>query len=114
VADELVCPLNEPLHAGRMGVPAVVQPPCELDVQEAVVHWGHFCSSVITFHLKALGAEQGKYSAPRLHRYEAPLVVEPPRLTLLRNTVADEGEARCAEGDELIGIDGNVSPVHAP
>ena len=36
-------------------------------------------------------------------------MIEPLRVALLRDAVADEGEARCAEGDEFIRIDGDVA-----
>ena len=88
-------------------------PPCELAVQQAVVYRGHFRGSVVTLDRKALGAEQHKYAA-RVHGgHETPLVVEPPCIALLRDTVADKRKARGAESNEFIGIDGNVSPILA-
>src|SRR5271165_2957202 len=103
VANKLVGPLNEPLHVRRVGVSTVVLSPCQLAAQKALVHRGRFRSSVVAFDLEALGAEQRIYAACVHSGHETPLVVEPLGIAFLRDSVADEGETRGAEGNECIG-----------
>src|SRR5438477_13030578 len=43
VADELVGPLDEPLHIGSIGVAAAVLPPCKLANEQALVDGRNQC-----------------------------------------------------------------------
>ena len=64
---------------------------------------------IIAFDIETLCAEQSEDAACIDGGHEAALMVEPFGIALLRNAVADKGEARGAEGDEFVGVDGNVA-----
>src|SRR4051812_47515592 len=104
VADEFVSPLEKPLHVGSVGVAAVVLAPCELSIEKALVHGRHLRGMVVAFDLETPGAEQSKYAAGSDGCHEAALLVEPFGVTFLGDAVADEREARGAEGDEFVRI----------
>ena len=58
VSDELVGPLDEVLHVGRVSVPAVVLPPCELAVKQALIHRRHDSGLVVAGDVEAASTEQ--------------------------------------------------------
>ena len=88
---------------------AVVLPPGELSVEEALVDRRHLCGAVVAVNVEALRAEEHEDAAGVDGGHEAALVVEPVGVAFFGNAVADEGEARRAEGDQLVGVDGNVA-----
>jgi hypothetical protein len=59
-------------------------------------------------NVEAFGAEQGEDATGVDSGHEAALMVEPQGVALCRSSVTDEGEAGGAEGDELVGIDGEI------
>jgi hypothetical protein len=61
--DEFVGPLEKVLHVRRVSVTAVVLAPCELAVQQSVVHGRHLRGAVIAFDIQPLGAEQREHAA---------------------------------------------------
>src|SRR5258708_34313500 len=109
VTDERVSPLNEILHVRCVGMAAIMLSPCELPGQETLIHWRHFRCVIIPLHVKPFGAKQHKHPA-RVHgRHKASLMIEPVSVALLRNSVADEVEARRAASNQFVGIYWNIS-----
>ena len=99
---ELIGPLNEPFHVRRVRVAAVMLAPRKLAVEQALVYRRHLRCAVIALHIQSLGAKEHK-DAARVHRcHETPLMIEPLRITLLRDPVADESQARRAKSDEFV------------
>ena len=63
---------------------------------------------VVVGQAEVAGPEQPENGLRRHGGHEATLVVQPLRITLLGDAVADENEARGAQGDQLVGIDGQL------
>src|SRR5215203_4574652 len=110
-AKKIVRPREEVLPVRRVGVAAVVLPPRQLAVEQPDVHRGHALLHVVVGDAEGLRTEQAERRLRRDGGHVAPLLVEPLRIALLGNAVADEGETRCAERDELVRVDGNVARV---
>jgi hypothetical protein len=47
VANQLVRPLDEILHVGRIRMSTVVLTPREMSAQDAIIHGWHFCRPVV-------------------------------------------------------------------
>src|SRR5579863_10012002 len=100
--DFFIGPLQEPLHVRRVGVPAIVLAPGKVPIEQTLIHRRHLRGAVVAFHIQALGAEQGE-NAARVHGgHPAALMVEPVRIALFGNAVADEREPRSTERDKLV------------
>jgi hypothetical protein len=74
----------------------------------------HFCHPVVFGHAEIPCAEETEDRAGRHRGHVTPLLVEPVRVAFFRDAVADERGTRRAQGDELVGVDGDVVRVLAP
>src|SRR5271156_3438371 len=68
---------------------------------------------VISQYFERFRAEQIEDSASVDCSHKAALVIEPMRVALFRNAIADKRKAGGAERNQLVGIDRNVTRVHA-
>src|SRR5436190_3510653 len=93
---------------------AVVLSPSQLAVEQPNIHRRHSLLHVIVGDAKAARAKQTEYRLCRDCCHEASLVIEPLRITPLRNTVAHERETRRAEGEQLVRIDRYIVRGLAP
>src|SRR5690242_7217258 len=87
-AEEIVRPREEVLPIWRVGMSAIVLPPCQLAVEQPDIHGWHFRAHVIVADAESARAEQTEHWLCRDRRHEASLVIEPTRVTLLRDAVA--------------------------
>src|SRR5665213_2959363 len=108
VTDELVGPLDEILHVRRIGVSAVMLTPRQLSREQTLIHRWHLRRVIISFPVEALDAKQRKHPARIHRRHEAPLMIEPMGVALLRNPIADKRQPGRTQRDELIRIDRNI------
>jgi hypothetical protein len=80
--------------------------------EEVRVHRGHEGVVVVGgdggVAAEPFASEEGEDSAGVYGGHEAALVVEPCGVAFGGDAVADEGEAGGAEGDELVGVNGDV------
>ncbi len=77
--------------------------------QVTLIHRGHLRRVIIPLDVETFSAKQRKHPACVHRRHEASLMIEPVSIALFRNPVADEGEARRAERNQFVGIDGNIA-----
>ena len=99
VADSFVDPLDEIFHIGGVGMTAIVLTPSQMSAQQAVIDGRHLCGMVVLIDAEALDAEQREHGTGRNGRHEASALIEPLRIALFGNAVADEGKARRAQGN---------------
>jgi len=97
MADELVGPLDEPLHVRRVRVAAIMLTPCQLAVEKPLVHWRHFRRVIVFVDFQSFGAEKFEYAAGINGGHKAALVIEPFRIAFFRNPVADKCQTRRAQ-----------------
>jgi len=92
---------------------AVVLPPRELAVEHAHVYRRHLLPSVIFRRAKILRAQQAEYGPCRNGGHITTLVIEPFRISLFWDTVADERQPGRTQRYELMGIHGQITSVLA-
>ena len=103
-----VRPLDEVLHVRAVLVSTVMLSPRQLTIKKTDVDSRHLRHAIVVRVAKVLDAEQAE-DGPGCDRcHIAALVIEPVRVTLLRDAVADEHPSRCDERNELMRIDGDV------
>lgn len=90
---------------------AIVLAPGERAVEQADVHGRHLCIPIVVGHAEVLGAEQSKDRLGCDRCHEAAFVIEPLRVAFLSNAVADEGEPRRTERDQLVRVDRKIAGV---
>ena len=73
----------------------------------------HLLGRVVVRPAEVLGAEQSEDRLRGDGSHEAALMVEPLRVALLGHAVAHERQARCAEREQLVRVDGKVAGVLA-
>ena len=95
-------------------MPAVVLAPRQLAFEQARVGRGHLRHAIILGHTDIPRAEQAENRTRRHRSHVAALLVEPVRVALLRDAVADERRPRRAERDQLVRVDRDVVRVLAP
>ena len=93
---------------------SVVLAPCELAFEKPYIDRRHFRGVIVVRDSEVLRTEQTKHR-PRGHScHVAALLVQPLRVTFLRDAIADEGQPRCTQGYQLIGINRQVTSILAP
>ncbi len=113
VVQQPIRPGDEEAHVRPILVPAVVLAPCQLAFEKARVVGRHLRAPVVLGHADVAGSEQAEDRSGRDRGHEAPLLVEPVRVALLRDAVADERGTWRAQGDELVGVHRYVARVLA-
>ena len=99
---ELIRPLDEVLHVGCVGVSSVVLAPGKFAIEEAHVDCGHLLGVVVVGDAEGFCAEQLEDGLGCDGSHVAALMIEPLGVTALWDAVADEGEPRGAEGEQLV------------
>ena len=79
---------------------AVVLAPCQLAVEKAGEYRRHGLLAIVIGYTEVLGAEQLEHLARGNGSLPAAVLVQPKGISLLRDTIADEYEARGTESDE--------------
>src|SRR6478672_1190707 len=100
---ELVRPWDEVLPVRTVGVPAVVLPPRQLSVQHAHVDPRHLLRLVVVRSSQILRTEQAEHWPGCNGSHEAALVIQPLRVPLFRDAVADERRVGRAVLQEVPG-----------
>ena len=114
VADEFVSPVDEIFHVGCVGVAAVILTPGELAAEQAFIDRRHGGGAVVEIIGAEAGrAEQSPHGTGGDGCHPAAALIEPLGIAFCGNAVADEGEARGAESEKLVRVDGNVAGIHA-
>ena len=111
--EELVGPGNEVLPIRAVGVPAVMLTPGQLAIEQAHVDRRHLLVVIVVRGPQVFRAQEPEYRPGGDGGHVAALLVQPLRVALLRHAVADEGQARRAQGDQLMRIHGYVAGVLA-
>ena len=113
VMQEFVGPVDEVFPIGAVGVSAVVLAPGKFAIEQAHFDGRHFCGAIVVGNAQVLCAEKFEHGTGSHGGHEAAFLVEPLGIALLRDAVADEGQARRAQGDEFVRVDGQVAGVLA-
>src|SRR5579863_4476221 len=87
--------------------------PSEAAIEQAGVDGRHLRGAIVPGDAEVLDAQEPKYRSGCEGCHETALMVEPFGVSLFRYAVADEGGARRAQRDQLVGIDWNVTGVPA-
>lgn len=104
-----ICPCDEVLHVWCVRVSAVVLPPSELSIQQAVVYRRKRYVMIIVGKPRTLGPEKLEHGLGRNRGHKAALLVQPVSIATLWNAIADEREARCAERNQVMRVHGQIA-----
>ena len=73
----------------------------------------HLFAHVVVASAKVSCSQQSENRLSGDRRHEATLMIEPLRIAFFGHSVADEGEARRAERQQIVSIDGEIARVLA-
>src|SRR5690242_18690168 len=96
-------------HVRAIFMAAVVLPPRELSVNQPDIDAGHDRGVIVVTLAEIASAEQTEHRPGGDRRHVAALVIEPVRIALLGNPVADEYPPWSDQRDQFVRIDGQVS-----
>ena len=96
------CPSNKMLDVRGVGVAAVVLSPGKLPFQQSLIDVGQLHREIVVRRAEVFRAEQSEYRPGGNGGHEAPPLVEPLRVALFRNAVADESQPRRTQRNQLV------------
>src|SRR5579875_3230328 len=99
VADELVRPVDERLHVWSVRMSPVILSPGELAVQQSLIYRRHLDTVVIVRYTQPLGTQEFVNGLSGNRSHKTSLLIQPFRVTLFRDAVADKDKARRTKGD---------------
>src|SRR6266567_8468122 len=114
IIQEPVRPRNKVLPIRSVGVASVMLPPSELAFEKSNIERRHFRGVIVIRDSEVLSAEQTEHGPGSYSCHVAALLVQPLRITLLRDAVADESQSRCTQRNQLIGVNRQVTSILAP
>src|SRR5438477_13194290 len=114
IAQETVRPRNKVFPIRSVGVTSIMLPPCELAFEKSSIDRRHFRGVIVVGDSEVLRAEQTEHGPSSDGCHVAALMIQPLCVTLLRNAIADEAQPRCAQRNQLIGVNRQVTSVLAP
>ena len=91
-------------------MPAIVLPPGQLSFQHSGIERRHLLSLVVVGNAKILCPQKFIDRTCCDDGHVAALVIQPPGIALIWNAITDEREAGRAEGEQFVGVDGQVTP----
>src|SRR5437667_7448424 len=114
IAQETVRPRNKVFPIRSVGVTSIMLPPCELAFEKSSIDRRHFRGVIVVGDSEVLRAEQTEHGPSSDGCHVAALMVQPFRITFLRDAIADESQSRCAQRNQLIGVNRQITGILAP